>query len=348
MLKNNLITLEIIEKFMIDTEVVNITNTKIKRELNSFLKNIESKKLTIKSKFILYFIQSNLEVEEDEVEPKAEPKIWITPAIENQIEKNKIEINKINNVNIIIDEVQNDEERIFTKFKENPVEYMDNYRFRKFKTNFQFVLDQLLIYHTKHETKSVDNLEENLAENRSQLISNEYMISVIDEIEIENEVSNSMNSIVEQIECKNIKIEMKPIAEVEIHSTDIDIEIKEIEDEDIEEIKKDNETNETNENKYILEEIDTVSNFMEELFIQIESTDSLIENVNMSYDDGENYDSKFGIYYYSKEYTRFIIENKIDGVKRYFQEIYSLKDGKFKLEHRNSLNKRTIKPQLKE
>jgi len=146
------------------------------------------------------------------------------------------------------------------------------------------------------------------------------MISVIDEIEIENEVSNS-------------------------------IEIKEIEDEDIEEIKKDNETNETNEtneNKYILEEIDTVSNFMEELFIQIESTDSLIENVNMSYDDGENYDSKFGIYYYSKEYTRFIIENKIDGVKRYFQEIYFLKDGKFKLEHRNSLNKRTIKPQLKE
>ena len=84
-------------------------------------------------------------------------------------------------------------------------------------------------------------------------------------------------------------------------------------------------------NKYILEETD--GDYIENLHIFIENTNSKVENVLVSYDEGETYEDEFGIYYYSDLYADYIIENKVEGSKqsRIRKDEYRLENGIFKL-----------------
>ena len=80
-------------------------------------------------------------------------------------------------------------------------------------------------------------------------------------------------------------------------------------------------------------EEETDGDYTENLHIFIENTNSKIENVLVSYDEGETYEDEFGIYYYSDLYGDYIIENKVEGSKnpRIRKDEYRLENGIFKL-----------------
>ena len=82
---------------------------------------------------------------------------------------------------------------------------------------------------------------------------------------------------------------------------------------------------------YILDEDETLQ-------IKIERNDQEINKVYISCDEGDSYEI-YGIYYYSQKHGSDIIENKISGGIRYFQEIYAYhnNDKLYKLIHKERI-----------
>ena len=292
-----------IEQFLIESNIKpNPTTIEVNRAYNTFLKNRNSAKTTPTTKFILYWLKQQPKEEikvEVKVEVKEEKKQWITDDMEKEIESNK---NKIleNNKNQITNLVNQ-----YSK-KENLIQSSN----KIVKINKRLLFLKSMLNKKKSKSKSKDNIHKtkfNLV--LKQMITvernNLKSISSFDDEYANHEYHADTESETEPETEPEPEPEPEPQPEPQ---------------EDIIII-----------NKYILEETD--GDYTENLHIFIENTNSKVESVLVSYDEGETYEDEFGIYYYSDLYGDYIIENKVEGSKnpRIRKDEYRLENGIFKL-----------------
>ena len=285
-----------IKQFLIESNIKpNPTTIEVNRAYNTFLKNKDSAKTTVTTKFILFWLKQQKKVEVKE-EKKEEIKVevkqtkeWITDDMEKDIEsnKNKIVENNKNEINNIVNQ--------YSK-KENLIQSSN--KIVKINKRLSFLKSML----NKKKSKPKDNIHKA----KFNLVLKEM-------------------SKVGRTNLKSITSFDDEYANHEYHADTED----EQEPEPEPEPETEPETDTIIISKYILEETD--GDYTENLHIFIENTNSKVENVLVSYDDGETYEDEFGIYYYSDLYADYIIENKVEGSKRFRKDEYRLENSIFKL-----------------